>query len=94
VKCADDTQWHKGQVINLSVTGVLLQTDRKYRVGERVEVEIDFQTQPQGKTVVSGVGLVVRTDAQTPSRAAVHFVVECGLARRSESGTQEKARPS
>jgi hypothetical protein len=85
VRYADDAEWHTGRVINLSVTGALFQTERRFRIGERVEVEIDFLSQPNCTTVVAGVGLIVRTDDRDPSRAAVHFAVECGLSQRRVS---------
>ncbi len=68
-----ESTWHPGQVINLSVTGVLLQTERTYELGERVEVEIDFLTKPGSKTVVTGVGYVVREQRGEPPGAAIHF---------------------
>ena len=37
VRSVTEDVWHAGQVVNLSVTGVLLQLERKYDVGERVE---------------------------------------------------------
>ena len=88
VRFADETEWQQGKVINLSVTGVLFETPRHYRVGDRVEVEIDFLTQPESLTVVSGVGLIVRTDTRFPGRAAVHFAVECSLSRKSDAIAQ------
>jgi hypothetical protein len=94
VRHADETEWHAGQVINLSVTGILLETDRTCHIGERVEVEIDFLTQPMGATVVAGVGLVVRTDNHTPGRAAVRFAVECGLSTRRDAAAADTRRPA
>ena len=47
---------------------MLLQTERPYEIGERVEVEIDFLTKPETKTVVTGVGYVVREQAASPTR--------------------------
>jgi hypothetical protein len=70
-------EWHTVQVVNLSVTGVLLQTQHEYEIGERVEVEIDFLTQPQRKTVVAGVGWVVREEPTDPRRAAIQFDLGC-----------------
>ena len=81
VKGAGDNEWLAGRVVNLSVTGVLLDVGRHYRVGDRVEVEIDFMAQPASTTVVAGVGLVVRTEPGLP-RTAVQFAVECGLSHR------------
>lgn len=86
VRRADETRWSVGQVVNLSVTGALLHTEHRYRIGERVEVEIDFLSDlndtREAKTIVSGVGLIVRTDNRIPGRAAVWFTVECGLSTR------------
>ncbi len=92
VRSVDDVGWHTGQVVNLSVTGVLLRIEHQYRLGERVEVEIDFLTQPESTTVVSGVGLIVRKDANIPGSAAVQFLFECGIARRSHDSELEEGR--
>ena len=52
--------------------------EQDYEIGERVEVEIDFLTQPESKTVVSGVGYVVReTSRRDRYRAAIHFDLGC-----------------
>jgi Tfp pilus assembly protein PilZ len=77
VRSVAESTWHSGQVINLSVTGVLLQTERSYEIGERVEVEIDFLTKPESKTVVSGVGHVVREHRGETAGAAIHFDLGC-----------------
>ena len=80
VRSISESKWHPGQVINLSVTGVLLQTERPYEVGERVEVEIDFLTKPEKpetKTVVTGVGHVVREHGAKPYNTAIHFDLGC-----------------
>lgn len=92
VKGAVDTEWLAGRVINLSVTGVLLDVARDYRVGDRLEVEIDFMPQPASATVVAGVGLVVRTEPRIPGRTAVQFAVECGLANRDRVGSPRDSR--
>ena len=79
VRSLTEVDWHSGQVINLSVTGVLLQIDQHYEIGERVEVEIDFLTQPESRTVVGGEGLVVRGNrtGAAQKRAAIHFDLGC-----------------
>jgi Tfp pilus assembly protein PilZ len=77
VRSIAESVWHLGQVINLSVTGVLLQTEQSYEIGERVEVEIDFLTKPENKTVVTGVGYVVREHNGEPHGAAIHFDLGC-----------------
>jgi Tfp pilus assembly protein PilZ len=76
VRSITDTQWHPAQVLNLSVTGVLVQTDKPYDLGERVEVEIDFLTHRESNTVVTGVGYVVREQCDVPC-AAIHFDLGC-----------------
>jgi len=70
----NDVVWHEGQVVNLSVTGALLRMTHQYPVGERVEVEIEFLAKPDSRTVVSGVGLVVREDTVVPGSSAVQFL--------------------
>ena len=94
VRSITEADWHAGQVVNLSVTGVLLYTDRHYDVGERVEVEIDFLTQPDSPTVVGGVGYVVRRNGNgTASRnAAIHFDLGCAPKPASSRATLEERR--
>jgi hypothetical protein len=82
VRSVAESMWHAGQVVNLSVTGVLMHTDQIYDIGERVEVEIDFLTQAESKTVVTGVGYVVRETGGNPHVAAIHF--DLGCAPKSE----------
>jgi hypothetical protein len=77
VRAIAESTWQPGKVINLSVTGVLLQTEQPYDIGQRVEVEIDFLTKPATKTVVTGVGYVVREHAVEPYCAAIHFDLGC-----------------
>jgi hypothetical protein len=76
VRSITDTQWHPAQVLNLSVTGVLMQTEQAYEIGERVEVEIDFLTHPDFKTVVTGIGYIVRDDCDVQC-CAIHFDLGC-----------------
>jgi hypothetical protein len=76
IRSIAESEWHPGQVINLSVTGVLLHMDQNYDIGERVEVEIDFLTRPECKTVVTGVGHVIRENGD-PRSAAIHFDLGC-----------------
>jgi hypothetical protein len=89
VRSVSEAGWHASQVVNLSVTGVLLRIDRQYRIGERVEVDIDFLSRPECTTVVSAVGYIVREDRSVPGSAAVHFIIECGLSRRTVSGDRQ-----
>jgi hypothetical protein len=82
IRSIAEQSWHTGEVINLSVTGVLLHLQHRYGIGERVEVEIDFLTQPDAKTVVSGVGRVVREEREKDA-AAIHFDLGCSPKSRN-----------
>ncbi|MEO5740792.1 MAG: PilZ domain-containing protein [Vicinamibacterales bacterium] len=93
VRSITESKWHAGQVLNLSVTGVLLQTEQPYEIGDRVEVEIEFLAQPECKTVVSGVGRVVREHGSDPYRAAIHFDFDCAPAPRASAPGARAARP-
>lgn len=76
VRRLHENDWHAGRSINLSVTGILLDTGTRYKVGERVEVEIDFQVHPNSKTIIRGAGQVVREDRHlTTLGAAIQFDV-------------------
>jgi hypothetical protein len=73
VRAVAETDWHQAHVVNLSVTGVLLQIPQAYKIGQRVEVEIEFDTQSGCRTVVAGIGWVVREEDTDPRNAAIHF---------------------
>jgi hypothetical protein len=93
VRSITESKWHAGQVLNLSVTGALLELEQPYEIGERVEVEIDFLAQPESKTVVTGVGYVVREDRGEPYRAAIHFDLGCRPGPRASAPAARDARP-
>jgi Tfp pilus assembly protein PilZ len=88
-----ETMWHPAQVMNLSVTGVLLQTEQAYEIGERVEVEIEFLTQPEMKTVVTGVGYVVREAAAETRCTAIHFDLGCTPTMGASAPAARDAQP-
>ena len=79
VRRINETNWHVGKSVNLSVTGILLQLPRRYQVGERVELEIDFLAHPEMKTTIRGVGQVVREDSASSGSAAIQFDVNGAL---------------
>ena len=93
VRSITEWTWHAGQVLNLSVTGVLLQLEQPCEIGDRVEVEIDFLAQPECKTVVTGVGYVVREHGGDPCRAAIHFDLDCRPGPRATAPVGHDARP-
>ena len=72
VRRISGTKWHSGRSLNLSVTGILLETGRRYNIGDRVEVEIHFLAHPDMKTVIRGAGYVVRQD-RLARGAAIQF---------------------
>ena len=75
IRRVDEEQWHSGRTVNLSVTGALVRTYGKLRVGEDVEVEIEFLAHAERKAVVSSLAHVVREDWSIPGGgAAIHFV--------------------
>lgn len=69
-----DEPWHPCRTVNVSVTGMLLRTYRRFRVGERVEVQIEFLAAAHAKSIISGVGHVVREEPSIPGAAAIHFL--------------------
>jgi hypothetical protein len=79
--------------LNLSVTGVLVQLEQPCEIGERVEVEIDFLAQPRSRTVVSGVGYVVREHDGDPNNAAIHFDIDCAPRPRAIEPAARDAQP-
>src|SRR5688572_30834509 len=93
VRSITESNWHPGQVLNLSVTGVLLQLEQLLEIGERVEVEIDFLAQPTSKTVVTGVGYVVREQGGERYAAAIHFDLGCRPGPRATAPIARDARP-
>ncbi len=93
VRSIAESTWRAGQVLNLSVTGVLLHLEQSYEIGERVEVEIDFLAQPESTTVVTGVGCVVREHGGNPHSAAIRFDVDCTPGPRAIAPAEHAARP-
>lgn len=87
------SKWRAGQVLNLSVTGVLVQLEEPCEIGERVEVEIDFLARPECKTVVTGIGYVVREHGGDPHNAAIHFDVDCAPGPRAIEPAAPDAQP-
>ena len=69
--------------MNLSVTGILLQMPQPQRIGERLECEIDCFLRQGRKTILHGVGEVVRNGNSRGTLAAIHFDLN-GASIRSE----------
>jgi hypothetical protein len=79
VRRVNEENWQPAHTLNLSVSGVLLKTQRRYRVGERIELEIEF---PHASSIIAGVGRVVREDRFLPGRTAIQFTTEAELTRK------------
>jgi len=75
VRRADDARWNVARAVNLSVSGILLQMPRPHRIGECLECEIDCLVRRGRKTVLRGVGEVVRNGNSRRTLAAIHFDV-------------------
>jgi len=87
VRRLDEATWSPGSSINLSISGILLQTHKPYRVGDRVEVEIIFLAHPDTRTIIRSLGHVVREHAGVAGGTAVQFDVDCGS--RTNDGQTE-----
>jgi hypothetical protein len=84
VRRGDQGEWVACRTVNLSVSGVLLRTHRDFKIGERVEVEIEFLATVQSKSIISGAGQVVRHDPAVPGGAAISFLMSpSGLSESS-----------
>ena len=57
----------------MSVTGMLLDLAPRYRVGEVIEWELDYFVRPDAKTMVRGVGRVVRKPRRRVALLAIQF---------------------
>ena len=91
IRAKGQAEWHVGRVLNLSVTGALLQIEHRYPLGELVEVEIDFLNRHDSQVVVAGNGYVVREHRPIPNSSAVHFEMGCSIARRRGSHASSEA---
>jgi hypothetical protein len=57
----------------MSVTGMLLGLAARYRVGEFVEWELDYFVRPEAKTMIRGVGRIVRKTSGRVALLAIQF---------------------
>jgi hypothetical protein len=75
VRRVDDSSWSVAKGVNLSVSGILVEMPRAHRIGERIECEIDCLVRPGRKTILRGVGEVVRNGNSRRTLAAIQFDV-------------------
>jgi hypothetical protein len=73
VRTSANGQWVTGTSVNLSITGVLVDVRRQWRIGEVLELELDFPSPAAVRQTIGAIGRVSRTDSQTMSRAAIEF---------------------
>jgi hypothetical protein len=73
IRRVQDSEWNIAKAVNLSVSGILLQMPRRYRIGECLEWEIDCFVKPGMKTMLHGAGEVVRNGSSRRALAAIHF---------------------
>ena len=73
IRRVEDSTWNVAKAVNLSVSGILLQMPRRYRIGECLEWEIDCLVNPGVKTMLHGAGEVVRNGSSRRALAAIHF---------------------
>ena len=66
-------QWSTGTSVNLSTSGVLVEVRRPWRIGEILELELDFPAAGATRQTVGAIGRVSRTDGQVLDRAAIQF---------------------
>src|SRR5687768_7006175 len=72
-------QWSIGTSVNLSISGVLVEARRQWRIGEVLELELDFPSPGATPQTVGAIGHVSRTDGQTLDRAAIQFDLSAHL---------------
>jgi hypothetical protein len=80
-------QWSIGTSVNLSISGVLVEARRQWRIGEVLELELDFPSPGATPQTVGAIGHVSRTDGQTLDRAAIQFDLT-GAAQVSRASAQ------
>ena len=66
-------QWSTGTSVNLSISGVLVEVRRPWRIGELLELELEFPSPGAERQTVGAIGQVTRTDRHVSGRAAIQF---------------------
>jgi PilZ domain-containing protein len=71
----DESEWRRGRIINMSISGVLFEAAEPLSADEAVELSIMFQAPGRqiSSSVVSTSGYVVRTESKIPAVIAVKF---------------------
>ena len=75
VRTASHGQWLTGMSVNLSVSGVLVEVRRQWRIGEVLELELEFPCTGATPQTVGAIGHVTRTDGKVFGRAAIQFAL-------------------
>jgi hypothetical protein len=69
-----EENWHGGDVVNMSSTGVLFHGESKAKKGSRIEISIDLPTMKDARLSAKIVakGVIVRTfEAEAPNTGAL-----------------------
>jgi hypothetical protein len=64
-----------GTSVNLSTSGVLVEVRRQWRIGEVLELELEFPSAGATRQTVGAIGQVSRTDGHARDRAAIQFYI-------------------
>lgn len=75
VRTPANRQWSNGLSVNLSVSGVLVEVPRQWRIGELLELELEFPCTGAAPQTVGAIGRVTRTDGTVSGRAAIQFAL-------------------
>jgi len=75
VRTPSHGEWSTGMSVNLSVSGVLVEVGREWRIGEVLELELEFPCTGAAPQTVGAIGHVTRTDGKVFGRAAIQFAV-------------------
>jgi hypothetical protein len=85
VRRFNEPVWHDGLVLNMSVSGALLELACRCDVGEWLAVEIEVPGREGSTGILAGCGPVVRKPRAQSQAVAVHFLLP---------GTNKEAAPS
>jgi hypothetical protein len=75
VRRFNEAAWHNGFVLNMSVTGALLELACRCEVGEWLAVEIEFPGTSGSTGVLARCGPIVRKPREQSRAVAIHFLL-------------------
>src|SRR5687767_11011878 len=87
----NEAVWHDGFVLNMSVTGALLELPCRCEVGEWLAVEIEVPGSAGPRGVLARCGPVVRKPRAQSHAVAVHFLLPGTDKEGAQSGRRSGA---